>query len=164
MIRIRSAEADDIGLLWDCLAIAAYEPSVASAMSVPLVAAHLDGWKRPGDFGVIAEIEGRTVGAAWARQFRPEEQPSYYVDALTPEISIGVRETARGLGAGKALIDALITEARSAGLGLCLNVRDSNPAVRLYEGAGFRRAPGSEVRNRAGGISFGMVLPRRSIG
>jgi hypothetical protein len=40
----------------------------------------------------------------------------------------------------------------------CLNVRDTSPALRLYERAGFRRMPGSEVRNRCGGLLLGMVL------
>jgi ribosomal protein S18 acetylase RimI-like enzyme len=36
-------------------------------------------------------------------------------------------------------------------------VRETNPAMRLYERLGFRRVPGREVRNRVGTMSFGMV-------
>ena len=37
-------------------------------------------------------------------------------------------------------------------------VRESNPALRLYERLGFRRVPGRAVRNRAGSLSVGMAL------
>ena len=49
--------------------------------------------------------------------------------------------------------------AKEKGLdGLCLNVRDSNPAIRLYQRAGYRLITGAEVPNRVGGLSFGMLL------
>lgn len=38
------------------------------------------------------------------------------------------------------------------------DVRETNPALRLYERAGFRCVAGSEVRNRRGGLSVGMIL------
>jgi hypothetical protein len=37
-------------------------------------------------------------------------------------------------------------------------LRDTNPALRLYERAGFRRVLNSKVRNRCGGLSVGMIL------
>jgi len=61
-------------------------------------------------------------------------------------------------GIGEALLGELILEAERRGVGLCLNVRDSNPAIRLYERVGFWRVPGTEVKNRTGGLSFGMQL------
>jgi len=155
---IRAAEQDDLDLLWEFVAIAGYEPSVAAARAVPFVAAHLAGWRRPQDFGFIAECEGGAVGAAWARQFSPAEQPAYYVNDNTPELTIGVRREARGRGVGELLLRATIAEAERRGVGLCLNVRHNNPARRLYERVGFRLVPGSGVPNRAGGLSFGMVL------
>lgn len=54
-------------MLWQFLPIAGYEPDAEAARSVPVVASHLLGWHRPGDFGVIAERDGLAVGAAWAR-------------------------------------------------------------------------------------------------
>ena len=38
-----------------------------------------------------------------------------------------------------------------------LNVRDDNPAQRLYERIGFRLVLGSGVPNRVGGTSYGMI-------
>ena len=49
-----------------------------------------------------------------------------------------VREAARGRGLGPALVDAILTEARSQGLAqVLLTVSEGNPAQRLYERAGF---------------------------
>jgi GNAT superfamily N-acetyltransferase len=157
-LRIRVAVQDDLDQLWEFLAIAAYESTSAAARAVPLVAAHLTGWQRPGDFGFIAEQDGAAVGAAWARQFSPEEKPAFYVDGRTPVISIGVLERARGHGVGLLLLKEVVGEARRRGVRLCLNVRDTNPAVRLYQRVGFKRVSGSEVPNRVGGLSFGMIL------
>jgi GNAT superfamily N-acetyltransferase len=153
---IRSATQDDLGILWDFVAIAAYEPNVDAAKAVPFVAAHLAGWRRPQDFGFIAEREGMAIGAAWARQFSPHEQPAFYVDECTPEVTIGVRPHIRGQGVGRMLLDAVIAEAARRGVGLCLNVRHDNPARRLYERIGFRLVE-SGIPNRVGGTSFGMI-------
>jgi hypothetical protein len=54
---------DDVGLFWELLAIAAYEPDVDTAKAVPFVAAHLAEWQRPEDFGFIAELDGMAIGA-----------------------------------------------------------------------------------------------------
>jgi ribosomal protein S18 acetylase RimI-like enzyme len=156
-VGIRDATQDDLGLLWEFLAIAAYEPDVDAAKAVPFVAAHLAGWRRAEDFGFIAEWEGAAIGAAWARQFSLNEEPAFYVDERTPEITIGVRPHSRGQGVGRMLLDALMAEATQRGVGLCLNIRHDNPARRLYERVGFRLVPGSGVPNRVGGTSFGML-------
>ena len=99
------------------------------------------------------------VGAAWARQYSPDEQPAFYVDECTPEITIGVKPHLRGQGVGRRLLKALTAEAAQRGIGLCLNVRHDNPARRLYKRVGFRLVPGSGVPNRVGGTSFGMIWP-----
>jgi GNAT superfamily N-acetyltransferase len=158
---IRPANQDDVELLWEFLTIAAYEPNVEVARAQPVVATHLEGWLRPNDFGFVAERDGRAIGGAWARQFSPSDEPTFYVDDRTPEISIGIQEGARGQGVGQALLRALIAEAARRVLGLCLNVRDSNRALRLYERVGFEIAPDSAVPNRVGGLSIGMILRTR---
>ena len=55
----------------------------------------------PVDFGVIAEQGDVAIGAAWGRQFSRDEQPVFYLDERTPEISIGVTKNARGQGVGE---------------------------------------------------------------
>src|SRR5262249_56559225 len=144
--------------VWDFVAMAAYEPDEEAAKEVLCVAKYLVGWPRAGDFGCIAEQNGEILGAAWARRFSTAELRSPYGDEETPKVSIGVKPEARGQGVGEKLMRTLIGEAARRGLGLCLSVRTENPARRLYERLGFREIPGAAARNRAGGISIGMVL------
>jgi ribosomal protein S18 acetylase RimI-like enzyme len=158
-LRIRPADQDDLDILWDFVAIAAYEPNVDAAKSVPFVAARLADWQRPSDFGFIAEGGGAALGAAWVRQFSAGEQPAFFVNDRTPEVTIGVAPQIRAQGIGGRLLDALMTEAIRRGVGLCLNVRHDNPARRLYERKGFRILA-SGIPNRVGGTSFGMVWGR----
>ena len=157
---IRPAVQDDLHVLWDFLAMAAHEPDAEAAKAVPRVAKYLVGWRRPGDFGFIAEQNGDIIGAAWARRFSAEELTVPYGDEDSPKVSIGVNPNARGQGVGEKLMRALIGEAARREIGLCLSVRSENPARRLYERLGFRDIPGSAATNRAGGMSIGMELTR----
>ena len=155
---IRPAIADDRQVLWDFLAMAAYEPNAAAAKAIPMVALFLSGWQRPGDFGFIAEQHDIAIGAVWARQFPSRAESWFYFDSRTPELSIGVRDHARGHGLGERLLRALMAEAGRRGLRLCLNVRSTNPAIRLYRRLGFQIVPDRTVTNRVGGQSYGMLL------
>jgi ribosomal-protein-alanine N-acetyltransferase len=113
----------------------------------PRIARYVKGWGRPGDEAVIAlGDDGRRLGAAWYRLF-PEESPGFgFVDGETPEISIAVVPASRGRGIGTALLATLVGRARHGGFhALSLSVSPENPAVRLYERAGFVRV---ESRDR----------------
>src|SRR5436309_9205249 len=144
----------------ELLEMAADQPDPEAAEAGPHVANYLVGWQRPGDFGFIAEQNGESIGAAWARRFSAEELRFPYGDEEAPKVSIGVKPNARGQGVGEKLMRALISEAARRGLGLCLSVRSENPARRLYERLGFYDIPGSAAMNRAGGMSIGMALRR----
>jgi ribosomal protein S18 acetylase RimI-like enzyme len=157
MTRLRPARQDDVDRLWEFLAMAAYEPDAAHAKAIPFVATHLDGWQRASDFGFVAERGGETVGAAWARHIPAEDNP-FCIDDRSPVVTIAVRGEMRGKGVGETLLRALIAEADTRGLRLSLDVRETNPALRLYERLGFRLVPGREVRNRVGTLSLGMVF------
>lgn len=157
-IVLREASNDDIEYLWTALAIAAHEENAEIARQLPVVALHLADWRRDCDFGCIAfGRDGVFYGAAWARQFTPDENPTFFHDAGTPEVTIGVVPHAQGRGVGKALLQRLIAMARARGKNLCLNVREDNPAVHLYRSLGFKVVENSVVKNRAGGQSFGML-------
>ena len=126
------------------LAAAFWRPEGRSSRSVsdvtdrPEFAHYVAGWPQPSDCGVIAEDE-RPVGAAWFRSL-PATDPGYgFVDAETPEVSIGVIVNRRGQGIGGRLLGALVTQARGAGLAtLSLSVEPDNYARSLYERVGFQ--------------------------
>ena len=74
MIDLRDADADDVGFLTEMLAVAAdWRPGAQlrapdEILRTPEPAHYVDGWPRPGDFGVIAQV-GHPVRAVWYRLF-----------------------------------------------------------------------------------------------
>ncbi len=132
--------------------------SVAEVLSQPELAHYVVGWPRPGDLGVLALDGQQPVGAAWVRLLS-ESDPGYgFVDAATPELSMGVLQAWRGRGVGSRLLDALIVAAREHGLpSLSLSVERDNYARRLYERVGFR-----QVDEVGGALTMLLQLPRPS--
>lgn len=163
-LAIRPAEASDAGFLAEMLVVAAFwrpdgpRGSVPEVLSQPQLAHYVVGWPRPGDLGVIA-LDGRQpVGASWVRLL-PESDPGYgFVDAVTPEVSMGVQQAWRGRGVGSCLLGALIAAAREQGLAsLSLSVEPDNYARRLYERMGFQ-----QVDETSGSLTMLLELRRPS--
>jgi len=123
------------------------------------LAAYIQGWMDEAkDLGVVAMQEGRAVGAVWARQWSERRHgyvwlPGEHADL--PELIIAVEPGLRGTGTGAALIRALQEAAGPRFGGLTLNVRDDNPAARLYRRMGFSEV--GRIPNRVGGESLVLV-------
>ncbi|MGB3257934.1 MAG: GNAT family N-acetyltransferase [Ornithinimicrobium sp.] len=137
--------ASDADFLVQMLVVAAFwrsdrpPGSVREVLSQPQLAHYVTGWPRADDLGVIALDGEQSVGAAWVRLF-PRSDPGYgFVNATTPELSMGVVRMWRGRGVGSLLLEALIAAGRDQGLKtLSLSVEPDNDARRLYERVGFR--------------------------
>ena len=121
--------------------MAAYEPDAEAAKAVPGVAKYLVGWQRPGDFGFIAEQNGKNIGAAWARRFSAEELEFPYGDEEVPKVSIGAKPNARGQAVGEKLMRALIGEAARRGLGLVSACGPKTPFVASTSASAFATSP-----------------------
>jgi ribosomal protein S18 acetylase RimI-like enzyme len=162
---IKLAEPQDEHFLLQMLYEAAHmeeagEP-VEAATHNPALARYVANWGHEHeDVGYISldPDTGQMVAAAWFRLLHGVNKGYGYVSDKVPELAIGARPAYRGQGAGTTLMEALIQHARGTYAGLSLSVRDTNPAVRLYERLGFECVLGSEVLNRVGGYSFTMVL------
>ncbi len=106
-------------------------------MADPRYALYLDGWSRPGDYGVVAE-RNEPVGAAWYRTYTEESHGYGFLAEDVPELSIAVVARHRHEGIGRRLLIELIDASAATGChGLSLSVAENNPARRLYESAGF---------------------------
>ena len=108
MHNIRAATPEDLPFMADMLYEAAMigyvlrgveRPPFDDVVRQPSNAHYLDAWGRAGDAGVIAEdSNGPKLGAAWYRQFGPDERGNGVVAwPDTPEVAIGVVESARGV-------------------------------------------------------------------
>jgi len=88
----------------------------------------------PDDCGLIAELDGRAVGAAWVRCIKGYG----YVDDATPELALSVLPEHRRQGIGTALMTQLFAELRQRGYArTSLAVQKANPAARLYLRLGY---------------------------
>jgi GNAT superfamily N-acetyltransferase len=158
---IRPAVAADESVLWQMLFYAAHmhdEPgkTVTDAQQNPALAIYAQDWGRAGDMGSIAVCEGRAVGAAWLRLFPANAKAYSKTDDTTPELAIAVQPDFTGQGIGTALMQNLLTMAKSRYQVVALNVRADNPAVRLYQRLGFEIV--GTMTNRAGTESYDMRL------
>jgi GNAT superfamily N-acetyltransferase len=146
-LKIRPANPGDLSFL-EVMLFEAFFWNPASARpelaafrrSNPEFVKLLSGWGRRGDWAAIAEDNDRQVGAAWFRLWTPDLHSYGYVDSQTPEVAIAVSKRDRRKGVGRALLDALIEQARADGFSaLSLSVDPANPSRVLYEAMGFRR-------------------------
>ena len=147
---IRQADAGDVPFLGAMLFEAVHwragvpRPTIDETLAHPEIARYVEGWGRAGDAGVVALDGERAVGAAWYRLLSTAHPGYGFVDERTPELTAGVMGGARGKGVGTALVHALLEQARAAGFeAISLSVEPDNPAVRLYERAGFTRVGGA---------------------
>jgi ribosomal protein S18 acetylase RimI-like enzyme len=123
-----------------------------AALASPMMERYHRDWGREGDAGVIADLDGQPVGAAWYRLFTSEEPGYGFVDEKTPELGIAVVPLHRRKGIGETLLRALMVQAREEGYqALSLSVAVHNRSRMMYERAGFER-----VREEGDGESWVM--------
>jgi len=163
-VEVRPATAEDADFLLTMLYEAArWNPDwprepIEEVLQDPIIRRYHEGWGRRGDAGVLAEIGGEPVGAAWFRLFDPREPGYGFVDETIPELGIAVVPLRRRAGIGTALLEALIERAEADGYpALSLSVAVSNRSRRMYERAGFRKVAEAE-----GSWTMRLDLPRPS--
>ena len=114
--------------------------TIEEFLDEPSLRRYHEDWGREGDGGVIAEIDGDPVGAAWYRTFT-EEEPGYgFVNEKIPELSIAVAPLHRRKGIGQALLRSCMVQAREEGFqALSLSVAVHNRSRMMYQRAGFEK-------------------------
>jgi RimJ/RimL family protein N-acetyltransferase len=100
-----------------------------------------DFGKKQGDFCLLAELNGKTVGGAWVRVLDGDPKGYGNIDSNTPELAIAVFKKYRNLGIGTGLMYNLIDLVLINGIRgykqLSLSVDKENYAVKMYKKFGF---------------------------
>lgn len=145
-MNIRPATKDDDAFLKTMMYEAArWNPDwprepMAEVLDEPILRRYHEDWGRPGDGGMVAEIDGEPVGAAWYRLFTADAPGYGFVDERTPELSIAVAPLHRRKGIGGTLLRAAMVNAREEGYqSLSLSVAVHNRSRMLYQRVGFEK-------------------------
>jgi ribosomal protein S18 acetylase RimI-like enzyme len=146
MVLVREITADDWELMRDVRLAALAEAPYAFGSTYAREAAFTEErWRgriseRSATFFALTEPELATLGPAVVAAAEPVGLAGIFVeDGAVDLVSMWVRPTARGLGAGEALVEAAASWAKAHEYqALFLWVTESNaPARRLYERCGF---------------------------
>ena len=138
---IREIRPEEHNLLREFLYQAIYlpdgvEPPPRSVVDLPELQIYVtDFGTQPGDYCMVAEAEGKVVGAAWCRIIA-----NYgHIDSSTPSLAISLLPEYCGQGIGTRLLNGLLLLLRENGYRRAsLSVQKENPALRLYQRTGFR--------------------------
>ena len=138
---IRQIRPEEYALLQEFVYQAIYipegtKPPPRSVVDLPELQVYVAGFGTQSvDYCLVAEITGTVVGAAWSRIM----QDYGHIDDHTPSLAISLLPEYRGLGIGTQLLRSLLLLLQENGyLRFSLSVQKNNPALRLYERAGFR--------------------------
>lgn len=94
-----------------------------------------DFGKFPDDRCLVAESNGRIVGAIWSRIMNDYG----HIDDLTPSIAISLYKEFRNKGIGSQLLRQMLDLLRKDGYkSVSLSVQKANYAIRMYQKAGFQ--------------------------
>lgn len=163
---LRPTVAEDEPFLWTVLFYASHSNDEIGLAPSDIkgdvtLAGYVDGWRLAGCPGVVAEVAGEGVGAAWLRLFDDSTRSDpVFVAPDVPELAAAVLPGYEGRGIGTAMIEGLLIEAGDRYDTVVLSVRVGNPAVRLYERVGFQTV--GEITNRVGTQSVKMIMDLES--
>ena len=144
---IRELQPNEADVLKDFLYEAIFlpegmEPPERSIVELPELRIYYEGFGTgKADCCMVAEEDGRIVGAAWTRLMKDYG----YVDDETPSFAISLYREYRGQGIGTKLMLAMLAKLREEGFARAsLAVQKANVAERMYEKVGFHTVSENE--------------------
>ena len=143
-IKIREIEKDEIDKLEDMLYEAVYQPDKNNliprdVIKVPKIYAYIDKFGTLNDdYRLVADLNGRIIGAVWVRIITGKIKGYGNVDKKTPEFAISLFKEYRNKGLGTTLMNKMINYLQKKRYEqTSLSVQKENYAVRLYKKLGF---------------------------
>ena len=86
------------------------------------------------DLGLVAEVDGKVVGAVWVRIMNDYG----HIDDETPSLAISLYKEYRGFGIGTAMMKEILALLKSHGYKqVSLSVQKANYAAKMYLKIGF---------------------------
>lgn len=140
-MNLRNLRADETELLKDFLYEAIFIPEGVESPAREIIEQpelklyYEDFGSGKADNCIVAEDDGRVIGAVWTRIMNDYG----HVDDETPSFAISLYKEYRGQGIGTRLMNEMLGLLRSQGYRKAsLAVQKANYAVRMYEKVGFK--------------------------
>ena len=140
MINIRNIQPQEIPVLDDFLYEAIFIPQGVVPPRSIIEQDDLQVYVRgfgddPHDHCLVAEVDGKIVGAVWVRIM----DDYGHLDSQTPSLAISLYKEYRGQGIGTQLLLQMMDLLRKEKYAqVSLSVQKENYALRMYEKAGFK--------------------------
>lgn len=140
---IRKIKPEEIHMLNDFLYEAIFQRDEDNLLpkeiiKQPQLNIFIENFGKPDDFCLVADIDGKVVGAVWTRILSGEVKGFGNVDNKTPEFAISLYKEYRNKGIGTALMQSMIQLLKKHGYQrTSLAVQKDNYAVRMYKAVGF---------------------------
>lgn len=111
------------------------EPPSKSIISSPELQIYVKHFgESKDDWGLVAEVGGKIVGAVWVRIMNDYG----HIDDETPSLAISLYKKYRGFGIGTAMMKEILTLLKSHGYSrVSLSVQKANYAAKMYLKIGF---------------------------
>ncbi len=140
-ITIREIQKQEYPLLDDFLYEAIFipegiEPPPKTIITSPELQVYVEHFgELEDDRGLVAEVDGKIVGAVWARIMNDYG----HIDNETPSLAISLYKEYRGFGIGTDMMKEILALLKSRGYSWAsLSVQKANYAAKLYLKVGFK--------------------------
>ena len=137
--KIRKIKTNEYEILKDFLYEAIFVPEGAeipsrSIVKLPALKIYIENFGEKNDNALVAEVNGKIVGAIWARIINDYG----HIDDETPSLTISLYKEYRGLGIGTEMIKKMLILLKESGYKrVSLSVQKENYAAKLYRKLGF---------------------------
>lgn len=114
------------------------EPLPRDIIEKPEISVYIDDFGKQGDYCLVADLDGKIIGAVWVRILAGEMKGYGNIDDKTPEFAVSLYKEYRSRGIGTALMKKMIEHLKESGYAQAsLSVDKANYAVRMYKSLGF---------------------------
>ena len=141
---IRELKQSEFSILDDMLYEAIYQHDTTnllpkSIIKTPQINIYIkDFGKQTDDYCLVADMNGKIVGAVWVRILAGEIKGYGNIDDTTPEFAISLFKECRNQGIGTRLMTEMINYLQKSGYEkTSLSVDKENYAVKMYKKLGF---------------------------